>query len=649
VKRFIYILIFFLCYSAEAEAQLTQLVHLKTQVNYNRALQYHPLDSIYSWVFSDPGESVDISLLPNSPPYEVNSGYLATHAIYDVNLNPIHSFKIIQGSPYYEFIKKEGEKYIYNSNPILGIWPEGPFTSLPPLSGDYPNTSFTGYGTLLFNAEEDPALTIPFQLDWFYPGVYTINPHANPYFTQAVQFYGQNEAKAAYLNDNHIITTITMLDDVVLNWEDTLSFGDNQWGTLWLKINPITGDYIATPMVSNNGSVIPLTVFPSENNDFIYRTGTLNGYNLQVSPDGSIWENSPEDSLYHTFIVKENTNGEQEWIRELFAYNDTWSDTAPAQCGIFYYEQTPSLLELNNQVFLSNAIQISSVAGDSIYFRDFDGTESLHPLPEESEPNFGGIAFAARTVYQIDDQGAGVRTLRQSLPFFNQNELNYSYTRSKPYLFKVKDVLGWSNTYRSLTDTTVYFLKNDLNGTVDSMAVNLPAGKGAYILWLDSDLNILETTNIPFSSPDYLIGVQITDASLFRNDTLLIMGTIKNGTTTSLDPEGLAEDITYMGTNSFVGFYTPPSILSVANPKSPMVTSLKIYPNPSNHFITVKSEFLAGAEYEVYDLSGKILLKGSFSNSNSALLNIEKLRSGMYILKITGADGRSIAEKFLKA
>src|SRR5690606_2322891 len=155
------------------------------------------------------------------------------------------------------------------------------------------------------------------------------------------------------------------------------------------KINPITGAYIATPIHSDNGSVIPLTVFSSESNDFIYRTRILNGHNLQVSPDGSIWENSPEDSLYHTFIEKENSNGEQEWIRELFAYNDTWSDIDPPQGGIFYFEKTPSLIELNNHVFLSSTIQISSVPGDSIYFRDFDGTESLKPLLDESDPGFG--------------------------------------------------------------------------------------------------------------------------------------------------------------------------------------------------------------------------------------------------------------------
>lgn len=648
--KFIHFFLIFLGFSGIVQAQLTQLVHLKTQHNYNRALHYNPIDSIYTGTFSDPGESMDISMSPNGAPYEISSGYLVTHAIYDANLNTVQLFKIIEGSQYYEFIKKVDNKYIFNSNPALtlGLGAGGNLITTPQLSGDYPESNFTGYSTLLVNTEENTVLTIEFQLSWYYPGVYNTNPHDNPYFMSAVPFYGQAEAQTAYVNDNSIITTITMLDDVVLSWEDTLSFGDNRWGTLWLKINPITGDYIATPILSDNGSVIPLTVFSSESNDFIYRTGTLNGHNLQVSPDGSIWENSPEDSLYHTFIVKENSNGEQEWIRELFAYNDTWSDIDPPQGGIFYFEKTPSLIELNNHVFLSSTIQISSVPGDSIYFRDFDGTESLKPLLDESDPGFGGVACAARTIYQIDDQGEAVRILRQPLPFHNQNDLNYFHSRSVPYLFKVEDVLGWSNSYRSLTDTTVYFLRNNLNGTIDSMPIDLPAGKGAYILWLDSELNILETTNIPFTSADYNLGIQITDASIFHNDTLMIMGTIRSGTTTGLDPEGLAEDITYSGNTSFVGFYTLPAVLGTDITQIPVAASLNIYPNPGNNLITIKSAILAGSDYDVYDLTGKVLLKGSFSNSNSAVLNIEKLGSGMYILKITGTDGGSVAQKFLK-
>lgn len=156
------------------------------------------------------------------------------------------------------------------------------------------------------------------------------------------------------------------------------------------------------------------------------------------------------------------------------------------------------------------------------------------------------------------------------------------------------------------------------------------------------------TTNIPFSSPDFSIGITITDASIFHTDTLLISGFIRNGTTSSLDPAGLAEDITYSGITSFVGLYSLPSVLSTDNAKSPPTVSLKIYPNPANSFISVKSSFLAGSDYEVYDLTGKKVLKGSFSNSNSAVINIEKLGSGMYILKIAGLDVGSIAEKFLK-
>lgn len=642
-----YFIFLFLCLGSICNAQMSHLVHLRTQPGLGN-FSYHQSDSIYTWRINDPDETVDLTILPNGTPYEISSGYSIAYAVYDYNINPIHCFKIIEGSSYYELNKRVESKYIFSSFPGIQAGSIGGFSSVPELTGEFPNPYFSSSNSLLFNTEEEPQLTMPFHFDWYYPDVFNANPHPIPYFQNATPFYGQVLANAAYVDDGHIITTHNMLDDVVINWADTINFGNNQWGTLWLKINPLTGNYIVAPMLSDNGSVMSLTVFPSENHDFIYRTGTLRGHNLQVSPDGSAWENSPEDSLYHTFIVKENANGEQQWIRELFAYNDTWSDLNPPQVGIFYSERTPSLIELNNNVYLSSFVQISSAVGDTIYYRDVDGTESLHPLPDISDPNFGGIALATKTLYQLDEQGFPISYLRQSLPFHNVNNSSYRHATFDPWLFKIDDILGWSNTYHSIIDTTIYYLKSNLNGVLDSTAVNLPAGKGAYILWLDSELQILGTTNIPFSSPDHSIGISITHASLFNTDTLIISGIMRNGTISSLDPSGMAEDITYPGITNFIGFYTLPSVLSNEDKESSPAVAMNIYPNPGNNVITVKSALLAGANYEVYDLTGKILLRGSLPNSNASSINIENLDSGMYLLKITTNQGQTATEKFIK-
>ena len=80
---------------------------------------------------------------------------------------------------------------------------------------------------------------------------------------------------------------------------------------------------------------------------------------------------------------------------------------------------------------------------------------------------------------------------------------------------------------------------------------------------------------------------------------LIMMRTIRSGTTTGLDPEGLAENITYSGNTSFVGFYTLPAVLGTDITQIPVAASLNIYPNPGNNLITIKSAILAGSDYDV--------------------------------------------------
>lgn len=68
---------------------------------------------------------------------------------------------------------------------------------------------------------------------------------------------------------------------------------------------------------------------------------------------------------------------------------------------------------------------------------------------------------------------------------------------------------------------------------------------------------------------------------------------------------------------------------------------LKTFPNPTNDYITI-SGLNTIEDYEIYDINGNRLLLGKTSNQN--FIDIQSLRTGMYIIKV----GNSFTEKIIK-
>ncbi|MBQ6269545.1 MAG: Omp28-related outer membrane protein [Bacteroidetes bacterium] len=62
--------------------------------------------------------------------------------------------------------------------------------------------------------------------------------------------------------------------------------------------------------------------------------------------------------------------------------------------------------------------------------------------------------------------------------------------------------------------------------------------------------------------------------------------------------------------------------------------NLSIYPNPTTNILYINNNDLLGEEYEIYDLSGKLILR---ANNNTNEINVESLSTGTYSLKIKGS------------
>lgn len=71
------------------------------------------------------------------------------------------------------------------------------------------------------------------------------------------------------------------------------------------------------------------------------------------------------------------------------------------------------------------------------------------------------------------------------------------------------------------------------------------------------------------------------------------------------------------------------SLLDNLNVNDVATTKFKVYPNPTSDFIYIDSENVS--DVKIYDLTGKMLLK-----SNSNKINIQKLKPGIYLVRIDG-------------
>ncbi|KQS89268.1 reprolysin-like metallopeptidase [Chryseobacterium sp. Leaf394] len=76
------------------------------------------------------------------------------------------------------------------------------------------------------------------------------------------------------------------------------------------------------------------------------------------------------------------------------------------------------------------------------------------------------------------------------------------------------------------------------------------------------------------------------------------------------------------------------------------VTNYSIYPNPASDFITVSLKKLSQkADYEMYDASGRLILKGNFAGETK--IDVRSLTNGNYVLTMILDNGEKISEKFI--
>ncbi len=74
---------------------------------------------------------------------------------------------------------------------------------------------------------------------------------------------------------------------------------------------------------------------------------------------------------------------------------------------------------------------------------------------------------------------------------------------------------------------------------------------------------------------------------------------------------------------------------------------VRVYPNPSEGFITIASDKINNAEYTVFSVTGEMLLQGTIEG-NTKTLNLSNATEGIYTIRITEADKTAVKRVIIK-
>lgn len=633
-------------------AQNAQLVYLKT--DQARGSYFFPKsDSAYLRTF--PNTTTDASLFPEDV-YELspsldNSRF---HVVYDGQLASVAHIEMkVEDYDDLRPLKKIDDRY-FMYYPGYNFSGSSPFYSNPPRMGNFPDSA--GINFLIEYDASQNILRMPFNCTC--PDYQSTLTEAHiPYldFRSQIGATGgvfESNNTMAWMNDGTVITTLNVYHQITINSEDQYPINEGyQWGDIWVKIDPATGQYIATSQLSQNGTALTNSVNVSADGAHIYRTGVLRGQDMQISPDGTIWNaTSEDDSLFDVFMIKENMEGNNVWSVPLFSYENSFgTDTSNFSLSQLNVEP---VIELNSDIYLGlyYRLDVRNVQ-DSLYFDDYMGDVGMYGKPEWFTPDPvlpGYVAKSAREVIRFNENGERIEKLvfpiRDPDPW---GFYNAGWYFQEPKLFEVNGKLGWPFAYASTTDTTLYFLKQTVNQPIDSVGIELPAGRGTFIVWMDEELNIINHTIFSYTTSSAVAqGVSVWNIKTLNEDTLAVFGRIGNNTTTSLDPVGIAGQQTYSPATSYMALYSLPDFLVSA--KHPTRSQKwDFFPNPANETITFKGNYTGDVEFFIYDVTGRQVKSGHIADGQQFYtINIDKFQAGIYIVNFQNGHRTIATGKF---
>lgn len=453
----------------------------------------------------------------------------------------------------------------------------------------------------------------------------------------------ESQNVSAVLDDSLLVSYFVLNKDQRLNDTEEFSTAGGQAQLVRTVLNLQTQELYGEQIGSDSGSLINFRVSSSKEGG-LYRVGLVRGNDTPISASGAEIPMENNDSLFHVFLTKESAEGATQWLTELYAYNNTRADTVSGGDDFRARNRFFSILETEESIFVSGEFLTATHIEDTLIFRDsffdtywYSGNEPYYEAP------LGGMykmPMYHLTLYKVGLNGEVDNTLRVASTGVGL----YGSFPAESRIFDIQGNLAWTFNYSAANDTVFELEYRGFDGTTEQAFIDFPAGKGVAILWLDTDLSIVDHWLIPYESLDDFDVIDINAILPYGGDTLLIQGSLGRGTTTTLDPFGDSEPFTTPSDfrSGFFAFYSAPDILT-STQVQPQKNSFGLYPNPSSEKLYVSGLRNKHAAFRIFDLSGRIVLEGHLVAGSP--LDISGLVPGMYIFTATGEG--YFGEKFV--
>lgn len=388
------------------------------------------------------------------------------------------------------------------------------------------------------------------------------------------------------------------------------------------------------PVISEQGNYTLESIHLAADGNSQYRIGVVRGDQTKIAPDGTLFTSEPNDSLYHWLLTKESFYGNVEWTRRLNAVNNTLDDSTAYQ--MFSMETGNMVLDLvenENRIFVSNMRFGRVSETDDYYYTDFfDSTTVYSDLADGIIPN---PDYPLRTVF-LKSSVSSLTTDGEKLASISKNIKEWWSWNSKN-LFPIEDKLAWVNNYRAVEDTTIIFTRTDNQGVSSDFNIELPAGIGTFIVWLNADLEVIDHWLFQ-STNRFEIGLM----TMHNSDTLLIQGRnpfTMESVNVLMDPAEVWEAVTVPPASLFIALYNNGVVNGLADNFS-SETEMKVYPNPATDQLQIAlSQRSETTTYSMFDISGRQVQSGLLSNTSQVeSISVSDLMPGIYLLKVHSGD-----------
>ena len=314
--------------------------------------------------------------------------------------------------------------------------------------------------------------------------------------------------------------------------------------------------------------------------------------------------------------------------------------------------------------------------GELSYDYDFEGANYFWMPPLMADPDNEAVAYAAvgNKIVQLDFNGSDITAQDFSAPFIgNITSLAYSPVNSE-YWYAMTDA---GKFYRS-ADRGMSWTASNINGNLDGNylygACILPSNNTLGEVWISGSgysnpgvyLSTNHGTNFVAKSnglPSTMVfKLAATPAETFIFAATEVGPYVYNKYADSWFPlsEGIAPNQTYwsveynnqMKTARFVTYGRGVWDFRIATPLSVEdkvgKLNLTLFPNPTTNYLQVhlENEKLGTTTYQIYDLSGKVVLSGSLNKGQNGI-QLNNLSNGIYIIQLKNGN-KNYSGKFLK-